>query len=220
MSIVAIIAMLIAGKNRFFAISRHWAFHVLFAGRVKLEVVGLEKLNDIEDYIFCANHSSMIDIPTVIHAIRKDCRIIFKRELRKVPIFGWCLALSPFISIKRENARDSMAGIDRALESIKTGGSLMIFPEGTRSLDGKLGKFKRGAFLLASRSGKKIVPVTIIGAPTVLPNKELLVRKGKIKVVISEPIEYTGNSKVDEMQLIDTVFNEISNNLAVHSISS
>ncbi len=217
MSIVAIVAMIFAGKNKFFAIAKHWAHHVIYAGRVKLEIKGLEKLDINESYIFCANHSSMVDIPIMIVALRHNCRIIFKHELVKVPIFGWCLSLSPYISIKRENPRDSMAGIDKAIESIRAGGSLLVFPEGTRTLDGKLGKFKRGAFLLASRSGKKIVPVTIVGSQVIMPNKALLVNKGKVSVIISDPIEYFGTTKIDEMKLIDTVFNEINDNLAIYT---
>ena len=213
MSLFAIVAMLIFGKKQFYGIARHWGKHILYVSGVKLEITGREYLNPDESYIFCVNHSSMVDIPVALSAFKHDFRIIYKRELRKIPVFGWCLGLSPYISIRRSNARDSMAGIDEAVETIKQGASLVIYPEGTRSYDGKLGKFKRGAFLLASRSGKKIVPVTFVGSPAVLPNKELLIRSGKIKVIISEPIEYQGTSKADEVKLMEEVHSIIENNL-------
>ncbi len=213
-SLIAIIGILIAGKKVFFGLARHWARHIMFVSRVKLKLRGEEFINPHESYIFCANHSSIIDIPVMLSAIDHDFRIIYKRELHKIPVFGWSLALSPFISIKRENARDSMIGIEQAVESIRTGESVVIFPEGTRSTDGNIGKFKRGAFMLASRSGKKIVPVTIIGSAKVLPNKKFLIQSGEIILQFSPPIEYTCTSKVEEVKLMNDVYNVLKNNLS------
>jgi 1-acyl-sn-glycerol-3-phosphate acyltransferase len=213
MSSLAIILIPIKGKSVFFGLSKHWAKQILFWGRVKVDIKGLDKLSDSETYIFCANHSSMVDIPVLISSIKHNFRIIYKQELKKIPFFGWGLSMSPYISIRRENPRDAMAGIEEAIDSIRIGESVVIYPEGTRTLDGNLGKFKRGAFMLAARSGKKIVPVTIIGSADVLPNKELLLRNGEIKIIISEPIEYKGTSKVDELELMNNVYEIIKSNL-------
>lgn len=213
MSLVAIIAMLIFGKQVFHKLARIWAKQILWAFRIKLDVVGNENLSLSESYIFCSNHSSMLDIPVLQAGLKHGFRIIYKKELEKIPIFGWGLKLSPYISILRQNARDSMAGIETAVEAISTGESVVIFPEGTRSNDGKLQAFKRGAFLLAARSKKPIVPVTIIGSSKLLPNKKFLSGPGKIKIIINNPIIYTGEGKQDEMKLMEKIHNIISFNL-------
>jgi 1-acyl-sn-glycerol-3-phosphate acyltransferase len=213
MSLTAVVLMFFSDKSAFHKVARFWAKSILFIARIKLDVTGLEFISKDKSYIFCANHSSLLDIPVLQTAIPQDFRIIYKKELEKIPIFGWGLGKSPYIGIRRQNGRDSMSGIDEAVESIKTGESVVIFPEGTRSPDGNLGEFKRGAFLLASRSAKEIVPVTIIGSAKLLPNKELLLSSGTIKVVISQPIQYTGTSKVEEVKLMKDVFNIINENL-------
>lgn len=214
MSLIAIISMLIVNRRSFFPLAKNWGKHILLISGIKSKIIGKEKLNDGESYIFCVNHSSMMDIPILLASIKHNFRIIYKKELDKIPIFGWGLNLSPFIAIKRSNARDSMAGIEEAIESIRSGESVVIFPEGTRSDDGKLGEFKRGAFMLASRSGKKIVPVTVIGSAKVLPNKKFLVKSGIVDIIISDPIEYHGSSKVDEMNLMKQVYIIINENLS------
>lgn len=219
MSIAAIFGILIFGKPIYFKLARFWAKWVLIIGGVKLEIDGISMIDPNKSYIFCANHSSMIDIPVMIAGIKNDFRIIYKKELTKIPFFGWALSLSPYISIKRSSGRDSMASLEAAIESVRSGESVTIFPEGTRSLDGKLGKFKRGAFLLASRSGKEIVPVTIIGSQSVLPNKDIYLKKGTVRIIISEPINYQGTNKQDEADLIEDVFGIINNNLLKYSDS-
>ena len=215
MSIIALLFMFLSDKSIFHKLARIWAKSILMSARVKLFVSGVENLDLNKSYIFCVNHSSLLDIPILQTAIPHNFRIIYKKELEKIPIFGWGLAKSPYIGIKRQSGRDSMAGIDEAVESIKTGESVVVFPEGTRSNDGKLGEFKRGAFLLASRSGKEIVPVTIIGSSKLLPNKKFLIGSGTIKVIISKPIEYNGSSKIEELNLMKQVHSIINSNLVI-----
>ncbi|MBX3043544.1 MAG: 1-acyl-sn-glycerol-3-phosphate acyltransferase [Candidatus Kapabacteria bacterium] len=212
-SIIAAFAILLFGKKIFYPIARHWAMHLLYASGVKLKISGKDKISKDESYIFVANHSSLIDIPALLAAIDINFRIIYKKELEKIPVFGWGLKLSPFIGIKRESGRDSMSGLETAVESVRCGDSVVIFPEGTRSKDGKLGEFKRGAFLLASRSGKKIVPVTVNGSAKVLPNKKLLIISGDISINISDPITYNGSNKADEMELMKQVHDIINSKL-------
>lgn len=164
-----------------------------------LEVQGYERLNENETYVFVANHTSLFDIPALWVAVGKRIRIriLYKRELESIPIFGWALRCSPFISIKRERPRDGMKRILEAAEAVRHGSSAVVFAEGTRSRTGKLQSFKRGAFTIAARSGKPIVPVSIIGSHTILPAGSLRLHPGVIRVVIGEPIQ-TSQYAVDD----------------------
>ncbi len=170
---------------------RGWARRLLWVCGIKVEVQGLEKLQDGQSYVFIANHSSYLDIPSIFVAINKPMRIVYKKELEKIPFFGWFLKKSDFIAVNREDTGFSRKTFIEALKLIRENVSVLFFPEGTRSKDGKLGEFKRGAFLLASKSGKPIVPVAIIGANKLLPRGSAFIRSGKIKVFIGDTIDLT-----------------------------
>ncbi len=168
---------------------RGWAKRLLWVAGVNVKVSGLEHLADDRTYVFVANHSSYFDIPAVFVAIPKLLRIMYKKELERIPFFGWYLKKSDFIAIVREESSTARKSLLEALNLIKEDVSVLLFPEGTRSKDGRLGKFKRGAFLLASKAGKAIVPVAIVGAYRLLPKGTLFFRSGEISVKIGRPIE-------------------------------
>lgn len=178
---------------------RAWAKRLLFFAGVKVRTVGLENINRNQSYIFVANHSSYFDIPSVFVAIPNNVRIMYKKELEKIPIFGLFLKKSDFIPIEREEISSARASLNKALELIQKDISVLIFPEGTRSIDGKLQQFKRGAMVLAIRSGKPIVPVAIVGAHSILPRGKFFFRTGAITVVIGKPIEISPNAGKTEI---------------------
>ena len=116
----------------------------------------------------------------------------------------------PYIAIKRENPKEARAGLDEAIAAFRENASILIFPEGTRSETGELGEFKRGAFLLAKESGKKIVPVGISGTKDILPKGSLQFNKGDVFVRIGKPIEYKQDmNRVEEKSFINDLRNEI-----------
>ncbi len=106
-------------------------------------------------------------------ALKGNVNIVFKKELTRVPIWGWALRYGHFIMIDRSNPRDAMASIERAVQSIRSGHSVILFPEGTRTRDGKLQPFKRGAFSLAVKAGVPVVPVTINNTFGIMPKGSL-----------------------------------------------
>ena len=193
------------GTKGFFNITRKWSGKVLKILGVSVEIRGAEHINPNETYVYVMNHTSLLDIPVIQNAFPDDVLFVYKKELEKVPVFGTGLKASPYISIDRSDPRNSMAAIDTAVESIRQGDSVIIFPEGTRSEDGKLGEFKRGAFMLASRSGRKIVPLVITGANKCVPNKKLDLKPGKVRVDIFEPIDFEIKNKADEVALMEKV---------------
>ena len=164
---------------------------MLFISGLRLKIEGIEKIDKHEKYIFISNHISYFDIPVLISAIPNNLRFIYKKSIAYVPFFGWAVYLGGYVPVDRSNARSGFEAIRKAAELIKTKGfSFIVFPEGTRSKDGNLGEFKRGAFLLANAAKEKIVPVTIVGSDKILPKNSFKIKRGTVKVIFGEPVEF------------------------------
>lgn len=175
-------------KKWFHPLARKWAHALLKTADVHIAVYGRENVQENARYVFVANHTSYFDIPIAIAALAHDVVIVYKEELERVPIFGWMMKISPYIPIDRKNPRRAVAALQKALQKSRDV-SLLLFPEGTRSRDGQVQPFKRGAFLLAEYSGLPIVPVAICGAYALLPRDRWLVQPSqKITVHIHPPI--------------------------------
>ncbi|HEV8336815.1 MAG TPA: lysophospholipid acyltransferase family protein [Candidatus Polarisedimenticolia bacterium] len=171
------------------ALARVWARLVLGLCGVRVVVEGRDKIRPPGPYVFLSNHQSQFDIPAAVLAIPIQFRILAKQELFHIPIFGWALRLSGFVAIDRRNRDKAIASLDRAAERIRRGRSLLIFAEGTRSPDGRLLPFKKGAFVLAIQAGVPVVPLAIRGSRAVLPKGSLSIRPGIITVVVGDPID-------------------------------
>ncbi len=195
-----------ARDDHFHWMIRKWAKIILFFSGVKVKIKGKELLSTDSSYIFVSNHSSLYDIPIMISALDYNLRIIYKKELQKVPIFGWGLSKTPYIPIEREDPRKAMGSLDKALEAIKEGDSVIVYPEGTRSKDGKIQAFKRGAFLLAARAGKPIVPITIIGSWAIKPPNRKIIYSSEVQLIIHQPILNEGLTKEAEKKLMDKIY--------------
>ncbi|MCR4418183.1 MAG: 1-acyl-sn-glycerol-3-phosphate acyltransferase [Ignavibacteria bacterium] len=211
---LAIIASLLdrSGKVYHF-LGRIWAKLLLWIAGVKVETIGLENINSNENYVYVANHCSGFDIPVVMASVPGQLRIVFKKELTKIPLFGWQLRIGPYILIDRENPTKAMESLEIAKKKIEKGASVLLFAEGTRSQDGNIQPFKRGAFTLATRSGRKIVPLTIKGTFEILPKKKFRIRPGIVKLFIDPPIEHDGSiDKKSELELMEKVRNIIVKN--------
>ncbi len=179
---------------------RLWGPGLLWLAGAKLEVHGKEHLREDVHYIFVSNHRSHYDIPALCSAIPVPLYFIAKRELLKIPVFGWGMYSIGMVFVDRSNpekARNSMA---RAATAIKKGKSILAFPEGTRSKDGRLQAFKKGVFHVSKSGEIPMVPVAVLGSEEVLPLNAKLA-SGRIKVVIGEPISSTfvKNSSIQEL---------------------
>ncbi|MCI0708348.1 MAG: 1-acyl-sn-glycerol-3-phosphate acyltransferase [Ignavibacteriae bacterium] len=193
--------------------ARWWSKMTLKIFGIKVTTKGLEHLDPSKHYVYVSNHASLFDIPAVFTAIPDDVRIVLKKELTRVPIWGWSLNVGHYIVIDRANAKDAMDRIDEAAKKIRNGASVLVFPEGTRSKDGKLQPFKRGAFALAARSGVPVVPVTIKNSYAILPKGTFTIRATDIEIVIDKPIESQGEaSRESEMQLMEQVHSILEKN--------
>ena len=135
------------------------------------------------------NHQSNIDIPVLVQSLANfQLRWIAKKELLWVPLFGWAMWATKHITVDRSDRTDGVKSLERAKQRIAAGISVVVFPEGTRSRDGKLSRFKKGGFLLAVQTGKNIVPITINGSGKVLPSGDWRLRPGTIEVIVEKPI--------------------------------
>lgn len=198
----------------FHALARFHARGTLFGCGVKVVVEGLERIDFSRSHIYVSNHASFFDIPAVIAGIPDQIRIVYKKELEIIPLFGWGLKFGKtYIGIDRKQGQDALQSLEEAANKIRTGDSVLLFAEGTRSSDGNLQPFKRGPFNLAVKAGVPIVPVTIIGSYDILPRRSWRIRSGTITLVLSDPIEIPkANGKSAEFELRDLVHDAIQRN--------
>jgi len=172
-----------------YGISRFWAWAILTVGRISLSVKGLSHIDPRQQYVFMVNHQSNIDIPVLVRSLPAlQLRWIAKRELLWVPFFGWALWAAKHITVDRSDRFNALGGVKKAQQRMKSGISLVVFPEGTRNSDGHLLPFKRGGFLLAVKTKTPIVPVTICGSGAILPKGDWRLRGGQIEVTFDAPV--------------------------------
>jgi 1-acyl-sn-glycerol-3-phosphate acyltransferase len=184
---------------------------VLWICGLPLSVRGAEHLEGGRTHVFVSNHASLFDIPAVIAGAPGNVRIVYKKELERIPIFGWCLKWGAYIGIDRGNRADAMRSVEEAARKIREGDSVLLFAEGTRTLDGKLQSFKRGAFNLAVRSGVPVVPLAINGTFTILRKGLMAVNSGPVEIILGAPIAVDPNGgKEEEFRVMEAVHEAIA----------
>jgi 1-acyl-sn-glycerol-3-phosphate acyltransferase len=171
------------------SLARLWARLLLGISRVRVVVEGGEKIASTGPFVFLSNHQSQFDILAAVRSIPVPFRVLAKRELFLIPVFGWVLRLSGFVAIDRRNRERAIQSLEKAALRIRRGESLLIYAEGTRSPDGALLPFKKGGFILAIQAGVPVVPMTILGSRAVLPKGSLKIRPGTITVSLGDPID-------------------------------
>jgi len=155
---------------------------------VKVEVVGLDKLDWRRTYIFMCNHASNLDPPIVIPVMPRRTSVLVKKELFRVPILGPAMRKASLVQVDRRNRESAIASLRLAAEVLRSGVNMTIWPEGTRSPDGRLLPFKKGPFHLAKESGVPIVPITLVGTHEIWPKGEFAIHPGTATVLFHEPL--------------------------------
>ncbi len=171
-----------------------------FAG-IDVQVEGRENLQPEETYIFVGNHTSQTDIMTFQGYMPHDFRWIAKKELFAIPFFGAAMKAVKFIPIDRSRGRQAVKSLNDAAQRIAEGSSVLIFPEGTRSPDGRLQPFKTGAIMLAIKAGVPVVPVGFNGNYQVLPKGSVLSRGGNVVLRIGQPMPTKNFQARDKQEL-------------------
>jgi 1-acyl-sn-glycerol-3-phosphate acyltransferase len=177
-----------------------WSKPLIWAGKqamaigpiilgIRIEVEGRDTVNKDMPYIFMSNHLSFLDGPLLFWAIPQPIRVILKKEIFRIPVIGLGMRQVDFVPVDRKGIRGGKKSIERAVQLIKEKRfSFLIFPEGTRSRDGKLQAFRRGGFFLALESQAPIVPISILGTFELMPKGSFFVKRGQIKVIFHAPV--------------------------------
>jgi 1-acyl-sn-glycerol-3-phosphate acyltransferase len=187
-------------------------------GGIRVVVQGREKIIPGGTYVFLSNHQSNLDGPILLHAIPRNWKALIKKEMMRLPLFSLVLKQVRFVPLERLNPRQSHVGIEHAAELISRGNSFLAFPEGTRSRNGSLGSFKKGAFIMAIKAQAPILPVTILDSAAIQPAGRYGIRPGCIRVIFHDPVETQGLGFEERDSLIRRVREAIGSALPSNGI--
>lgn len=183
-------------------IVRLWGRLLVAAAGVELRTENAEAIDPTQRYVLVANHYSYLDIPCIVTAIKQPIRFMAKASLFKIPIFGWSLARAGFIPIDRKNRRTAKQSFDLAAERIRKGNTIVVFPEEGRSRKREMRPFQRGAFLLAMKAERTIVPMALAGTYDVFPATRWSVKPGIVTLRVGTPISTEGLKLRDKERLL------------------
>jgi 1-acyl-sn-glycerol-3-phosphate acyltransferase len=211
-SLITLFKTLILGRgaDSVQGLAAWWASSICRVSGVKVSVSGTGQLDPGVPYIFAANHQSQFDIFVLQGFLGVNFRWLAKKELFTVPIWGAAMRRAGYIPIDRSHGRQAIKSLDEAAQKISAGTSVIIFPEGTRSTDGKLHDFKAGAMVLAIKSRVPIVPVAISGTFAILPKGKLLMNPGRVQIRVGRPIETRNYKPKDKHQLAKKLQDEVA----------
>ncbi len=210
---IVMLSSLVSSGGPAYRIERWWAWLVSKSMGLSFSLRGQDKVVPGTSYIITPNHQSNSDILALISVLPIRFRWVIKKELTKIPVFGWALSRTGAIAIDRSNPKEAIHILQNATDKLKGNWSVLIYPEGTRTSDGKLLPFKKGAFMMAVQTGIPILPVTNNGAFKVLRKKTIWFRPGHVTVTIGNPIATEGLTENDVPELMEKTRAEISKNL-------
>jgi 1-acyl-sn-glycerol-3-phosphate acyltransferase len=188
-----------------------WSKFIVKIIGIELEVKGIENIPN-ETCVFIGNHSSILDIPILLSTVNRTVGFIAKKEILKTPVIGYWLTRTNCVPLDRENPRAAMQSINEAVQNLKEGTSMAVFPEGTRNKEGKVGDFKKGSLKLATKASVYIVPVSIDRASRAYEDTREFTPT-KIKVAFGEAIDTKNLSKEEEIHLAENIRNTVISNL-------
>lgn len=186
-------------------IGRNWVRWILASCRIRIVCDGRENIDPRRSYVLMSNHQSVIDIAAIVATMPVSFRFVAKRELLRIPFFGWALALSDQIVIDRGDRERAIRTLRRAAQRIREGVNVIIFPEGSRSATGELGQFKSGGFHLAIQAQVPVLPITVSGTRSITPKRSLRIESGLVRVSYGKPIPTAGRTLEDRQALKDEV---------------
>ncbi|HSL92901.1 MAG TPA: lysophospholipid acyltransferase family protein [Candidatus Limnocylindrales bacterium] len=204
-----LLALLLPGRTLkgkvFLRVSKYYSRIALFVMGVKVASRGIENIDSRKPYVFMSNHVSHADSPALAAVIPHPLHWVFKKELSKIPVFGWVLLACGQIMVDRSDPEKSKAALREALSGLSGNNSVMIYPEGTRSRDGNLQPLKKGGFRMALEAGLPIVPVRVSGTREVVAAGTLRIRPGNVLVELFPPIPTAGKGMADLPELMQRV---------------
>ena len=182
-----------------------WGKTIVAGSGVKVTIVGRDKLDPAVPYVFMSNHQSYFDVICLVARLTHPVRFVAKKELLYVPVFGLCMWASGHIIINRAQHAAAVGELKKAAAKIRAGTPVLVFPEGTRSPDHKLGPFKKGGFMLALEAQVPVVPLSIVGSHPMMPKDRYTFARSDVTIVVGDPIPTAGlnsSSEGDKEQLM------------------
>jgi 1-acyl-sn-glycerol-3-phosphate acyltransferase len=198
------------------AYARKWSRNLLKMAGAQITVVGVENIPKDSAVVYVGNHQSNFDIPLMISCVPGTKGFIAKKEILKMPLVRDWMQLMQCVFIDRSNIRQQVKAISEGVQTLKNGQSIVVFPEGTRSPDGRLGEFKPGSLKLATKSGAPIVPVAIINSRGLMPKGRMIITPAEVKIVIMKPIEITPEMNKETGALADQIKTMIEREMHEH----
>jgi 1-acyl-sn-glycerol-3-phosphate acyltransferase len=191
-----------------------WSAAIVKRASIDLRVDGKEHATPGESFVLMSNHQSLYDVPVIYQALDRRIRMVAKKELFRVPIWGRAMQRAGFIALDRQSRERSRESLAASAQVLARGTSIWIAPEGTRSRDGSLGEFRKGGFHLALQSGCRILPISVIGTRQVLPAKGAHITDGcRVRVVIHPPVDPRSFGEERKTELIAQVRSAIASAL-------
>ena len=208
---IGIVGSIFEWRGRFFGwIGQKWAKTLLSIGAINYSVHGLENLNKDSNYVFASNHESALDILLVFAGLPYHIVFISKIELKKIPLFGLAMVAGGHFFVDRSNHKKSMESLDKAKDSMKkTPRSIILYPEGTRSIDGSIQSFKKGGLVMAMNMGVPVVPIAMCGTKEAMQKKGLKLSNYPLELRIGKPIETSGINYEQRNEFVDEVRNSV-----------
>jgi 1-acyl-sn-glycerol-3-phosphate acyltransferase len=174
----------------------------LWLAGVNLEIHGLDQIPSDRPVVFMANHQSNFDPPALL-AVIPPVLVMVKKEFFRVPILGRVMVACGFIPVDRRNREEALQALEKGVQALKAGKSFLVYPEGTRSPDGRLQRFKKGVFVMAIKAGAPIVPISVSGSNKIMPKGKFVIRPGRVRITFHEPVATEGSAIEDRQTIID-----------------
>jgi 1-acyl-sn-glycerol-3-phosphate acyltransferase len=201
---VLIYAALTGNTDPVYRTGQFGAKIALWLSGVHVEIRGLDRIPRHRPVVCMANHQSNCDPPALVPYM-PPVLVLVKKEFFRVPILGRAMRMRGFIPVNRQNREQAFEAVEKAVAALQAGHSFVVYPEGTRSPDGRLQSFKKGVFVMALKAGAPIVPISISGSSKIMPKGKFVIRPGRVRITFHEPVPTAGLTIEDRDDLIQRV---------------